>query len=355
VTRWAEDLGCRPVDNATAAFPFVDNGFRRRFVSGVVSTVAFMRQPDGDDADEPAGAQGAASVWPEVTELRGSALAVAGGQAAQLRQVAALARRAEAEARLLLAACPRVGGEPADDVLLAAEVTLEVQTALGLSRHDAGRLVDLAERLVHVLPATLEALADGRLDLGRARAVADLTGLLDDATAHAVETALLERAGDRPWTCVSPRAWRARVARAVVKADPDAVRRQRERALADRSVRVWANGDGTSQLAARGTDEDVQLADQVLTDLARALAQAERAAHTPERRSIEQLRADALFDLLRRVRDGQPLPGLPVRREREIGLVLHADTFFADGAAADDPRAAPWLRQPRAGRPAHGT
>ena len=52
---------------------------------------------------------------------------------------------------------------------------------------------------------------------------------------------------------------------------------------------------------------------------------------------MDQRRVDAFVDVFTRIRDGQPLPGVPVRRERELALVVHADTFFGDGPAANDP------------------
>jgi hypothetical protein len=52
---------------------------------------------------------------------------------------------------------------------------------------------------------------------------------------------------------------------------------------------------------------------------------------------MDQRRVDAFFDVFRRIRDGEGLPTVPVRRQRELGLVLNADTFFGDGPAAADP------------------
>jgi hypothetical protein len=41
--------------------------------------------------------------------------------------------------------------------------------------------------------------------------------------------------------------------------------------------------------------------------------------------------------VFRRIADGDDLPWVRIRREREVGLVLHADTFFGDGPAKNDP------------------
>ena len=54
--------------------------------------------------------------------------------------------------------------------------------------------------------------------------------------------------------------------------------------------------------------------------------------------SMDQRRVDAFNDLMHRVADGDDLPWMPPRRrDREIGIVLHADTLFGDGPAANDP------------------
>ena len=76
------------------------------------------------------------------------------------------------------------------------------------------------------------------------------------------------------------------------------------------------------------------MAEQVLTDLARARPSTDDDGGYV---TMDQRRVDAFVDLFARVRDGKDLPGVSVRRVRELGLVLHADTFFGDGPAAGDP------------------
>jgi hypothetical protein len=53
--------------------------------------------------------------------------------------------------------------------------------------------------------------------------------------------------------------------------------------------------------------------------------------------SMDQRRVDSFMDLLRRVAFGDQLPQAPAPREREVGIVLHADTFFADGPGKHAP------------------
>ncbi|MGZ4616630.1 MAG: DUF222 domain-containing protein, partial [Actinomycetes bacterium] len=157
----------------------------------------------------------------------------------RLRQIARLAELAEAAARRELARRPRVSGQPDDTSVLDAAVTGELQAALGVSAGQAGAQLELARRLTRVLPATLAALADGRLDLPRARALAQATTGCPDPTARRVEALLLPAAGAGPWDAPSPRAWRARLERAVTAADPAAAHRRHQQALADRALRTW--------------------------------------------------------------------------------------------------------------------
>jgi hypothetical protein len=261
---------------------------------------------------------------------------VASAQAQQLRGVAALADWCATQARRELARGPRVSGQPDDETVIDTSVVAEVAATLGVSEPQAGAMVDLAERLTRVLPDTLSALEAGRLDLDRARALVEATAVLDDSTAREVEAALLPRTGASPWDVDSPsqRAWRSRVSRAVLRADLDAARRRRDAALTMRRVRAWSTDDGLGVLQVVGPQHDIAMADRVVDDLAHAWPSVDAEGQPV---SIDQRRADALLDLFRRVRDQQPLPAVPVRREREIGLVLHADTLFGDGPAARAP------------------
>ena len=172
----------------------------------------------------------------------------------------------------------------------------------------------------------------------------------DDA-AREVQDQLLGAAGHAPWAGLSPRAWRARVARAVVRADVAAARERAAQETRKRLVRARATGYGMGELLVIADAADVAMAEQVLTDLANT---------RPERTddgeyvTMDQRRVDAFVDVFTRIRDGHPLPGVPVRRERELALVVHADTFFGDGPAANDPGETRGARRgARPGRPGH--
>ena len=255
-------------------------------------------------------------------------------QAEQLRLVAALVDDCTAQARAELTDCPPGWDRPSEVELAVSLVTTELMVVLGIAKGPAERLETLADRLVRVLPDTLAALRAGRIDLPRAKDLSEGTELLDDASARAVEALVLPTAGQAPWAGLSPRKWQAQVQRAVVKVDADAVRRRREQAIQARAVRAWAQGDGTGVLQIIGADTDIVMADRVITDLAQAWPATGPAGAAL---SMDQRRVDALIDLLRRLGAGAELPTVNIRREREVGIVLHADTLFADGPAAGDP------------------
>jgi hypothetical protein len=195
-------------------------------------------------------------------------------------------------------------------------------------------------------------LEEGRIDLPRARVLSDATSVCTDTVARQVEATMLALAGDGRTEVLSPRNWRARTERAVIKADPGAARARREQAKADRQVRTWPDRDGNGILRMRAAIEDIILAESVIGDLAHAAPAHDQHGH---RLTMDERRVAAVMDMFRRVREGTGLPdhsdpadqagqegqaaganmaGLagqsrPVvrRREREVGIVLHADCF----------------------------
>jgi Domain of unknown function (DUF222) len=269
-----------------------------------------------------------------VAQVRASSLVIAAEEAHRLRLVADLADMVAVAAAVRIASVPRVPGAPQDHAVIDAAVDDELQAVLGISASPAARLVDLAKRLTSVLPQVLAALESGRLDLSRARVLADATEVLSDAAAREVADQMLAAAKDAPWQGLSPRGWRARAERTVVRVDADAARRRRREAYARRAVRSWPTSEGMAELSITASAADVAMAEQVLTDLANARP---ATGLDGEYVSMDQRRVDSLIDVFRRVRDGREMPGVPVRRERALGLVMHADTFFGAGPAAADP------------------
>lgn len=283
---------------------------------------------------------------------------LSGVQAEELEAVAEVVRecRADVPASLGADARPAMVEELALDLAVS-----ELACVVGIGGAEAKRLIELSRRLTSVLPQVLESLSSGAIDVGRARDLAQATEVLDDRLAADVTRELLggTQSWEGPWDGPSPRVWRAQAERAAVRADPDAARRRRERALAARRVRAWAEGDGTGVLQVRAAVEDVALAEQVVTDLARARPPADDDGVVL---TLDQRRSDALMDVFRRLRSGgleaaTSLTGdasakASVRRVHDLGLVLHVDTLYGDGPAAHEPGELRGLGTPTAVDPA---
>ena len=287
-----------------------------------------------DRSGAPVGTRPGAALR-RVARLRATVRRIAAVQAEQLRLVAELAADCAVAARRELAGVPREWGTPSVQELSHSTVIHELMVVLGIGKPAAERLEVLATRLVRVLPNTLAALEAGRIDLPRAETLSEQTAILDDAGARAVEARVLPLVvGDGPWDGLSPRRWRAKVQRTVIQVDADAAQRRREQAIRNRAVRAWPQGDGTGVLQIIAADSDIAFADGVLTDLSLAWP---AVGTDGEPLSMDQRRVDAFMDVFRRIADGDDLPWVRIRREREIALVLHADTFFGDGPAENDP------------------
>jgi Domain of unknown function (DUF222) len=74
----------------------------------------------------------------------------------------------------------------------------EIAARLGVTRRTAEIKLGLALDLADRLPATAAASLEGRIDLGKVKAIAELTAnLTDDAAPAAVEARVLARAGEQ--------------------------------------------------------------------------------------------------------------------------------------------------------------
>ncbi len=159
---------------------------------------------------------------------------------------------------------------------------------LGLSplgaRGKVGRCALWASRL----PVTLGALGAGDLDPWRASVVADELAGADAPTCAKVESAVFPAAtGDTPGQL------RRRVRRALAVVDADAVQRRAARALSDRYVRVRpGETPGVTQWSAVLSSETSALCWAALDDMAH------RSRGDGDGRTVDQLRADALGDLI---------------------------------------------------------
>ena len=205
-------------------------------------------------------------------------------------------------------------GDPADPPPYDEFAPDELMPVLRLSKGGASRQVELAVALRYRLRATLAAMLDGRIDVVRARIIAEATAELTAADAAAVEALVLARAGQQTYIALG-----LAVGKAVVQVDPAGVIRRRKRAEKRARVERWREYDGTGALAGRNlAPDDTLAADQALT--ARALELRAAGLDGP----LDYLRATALIDQITG-RDSRPDPGHP-----------SSDAAAADAADPDD-------------------
>ena len=177
--------------------------------------------------------------------------------------------------------------------------TDEISVALRISGQAARRRLEIAYGLTR-LPGTTAALLAGRIDSYRAQVIVDgLCGVtLDDAgdaAAARIEADVLTRAGDQ-----TAAALRRSVRRAVLRHDPAAVAQREKAARTERHVELCPAADGMAWLSALLPAVDATACWQRLTTLVHATSPADDTADdaSPDKRGIDERRADTLVDLL---------------------------------------------------------
>ncbi len=203
-------------------------------------------------------------------------------QAAELAVVAQIASRSAA-------ADPEAEvdevGRPA---VITEDATGQVSLALALSRYGAQAWTHLGVQLSWRLAATGAALAAGKIDLSRARLVAETTATLPDEVARSVEARVLPRAGE-----LTNSQLRAVLRRAVIAADPEGAERRRADAEHRAKVSLYPDDEGTATLIGQNLP-GVRAAAAMsrLTALARALKSSGAAG------GMDLLRAQVMLGLL---------------------------------------------------------
>ena len=185
-------------------------------------------------------------------------------QAAELAAVAQVASRAAA-------ADKNIGvGDDGRPARVCRDATGQVSLALTMSDCAAAAWADLAVTLSWRLPATGQALAAGKINLYRARRIAEATNVLSEAKAREVEAKILPCAGQ-----LTPAKLRERLRRAVIAADPAAAERRSADAERDAGVSLYPDDDGTATLT--GTGLPAALAAAAMARIT-AMARARKAA-----------------------------------------------------------------------------
>jgi Domain of unknown function (DUF222) len=164
----------------------------------------------------------------------------------------------------------------------------EIAMAMTWTARRAGGQLWLADQLVDRLPAVLAALDAGDIDVPKAMVFADETMLLDAEVARRVADQVL---GQAPGLTTGQLA--ARLRKAVLAADTDAVRKKAKERVKGRRVEAQLTADGLAELC--GYDLPPHLVAAAAERLT-AFARAAKAAG--DRRKMDQLRADAFCDLL---------------------------------------------------------
>jgi hypothetical protein len=203
----------------------------------------------------------------------------------QTARLQALAIRAQAQ---LASLRPVLGQEDEDGPpysgFLADELAAELEQCPRTVAGELAKAWDLADRL----PAAVDALAAGELDLRRLCALADVTSTLTDGQRATIEAAML--AGSR---LASAAQWR----RKIHRLDPDTAAKRRRQAHADRSLTIQPLADGMAQLTAILAAEDARAIYDRIDQLAHSDARAD-AKTGLDPRPITARRADVLTALL---------------------------------------------------------
>jgi len=241
----------------------------------------------------------AASQAKDLDEYELAGVAIAAHQLASWAQSVELRAVARIGA-VTAAADPDIGLKPdGRPVKLCRDATGQVSLALMLTDQAATDWAGLAITLAWRLRATGAALADGRIDLLRAKVIAEATSVLSEDAAQAVEAQILPGAGQQTTARL-----RTRLRRAVIAADPEGAERRREQAERLAKVCLYGEADGTATLAGMGLPAVLAAAAMArITAIAKAMKAAGQAG------GLDLHRAQVMLGLLLGTLPYIPPPG----------------------------------------------
>lgn len=182
---------------------------------------------------------------------------------------------------------PQLDGGEQRDQLYHALAGDELAAGLHVSPTVGGRLLALAVRTVRFIPAAVVALSHGIIDLERLVILERATRKLEAGQADEVSASVLRRGGRS-----SHNAFGAAVRRQIIRVDPEGAERRRKKAAAERGVNIRAAEDGMGWLSA------LLPIDRMLAGFQRLDTLARNAGGPDDERTLDQRRADVLFDLL---------------------------------------------------------
>ena len=171
-----------------------------------------------------------------------------------------------------------------------------------------------AKALTRLFPDTVQLLSDGRISVGQARAMAQLTDGLDDCAAQAVEARVLERMPDQ-----TGKATRQAISREVKRADPEISAKRHKRQRARRRVELFAEEDGMATLSFYLPADVAQMAMRTLTEMAQRV----KRKNPTDKRTLDQRRADLLPAILHGTTVGSATPVISAN----INVVVNIETL----------------------------
>jgi hypothetical protein len=176
----------------------------------------------------------------------------------------------------------------------------EIASAFGLSWLSAAGEIEYARTVARRLPVTFATLAAGKIDPVHVKIIEDVTSILSDEDAAVADAKLAEAAQSKTY-----RELRRTATRLVLKLDPEAVRKRKEKARREARVRSFREESGNAGITGREMPSVEVLASmQHVEDRARAL----RDAGVPG--TWEELKVRATLDLLQE-RDSRLVPSEP--------------------------------------------
>jgi hypothetical protein len=176
----------------------------------------------------------------------------------------------------------------------------EIAAAFRLAWLSAAGEITYAQAVARRLPVTFAALAAGKLDAVHVRIIEDTTSVLSDEDAAVADELLAAAAQSKTYTEL-----RRAATRLILRLDPDAVRKRKEKARREARVRAFREESGNAGISGREMPSVEVLASmQHVEDRARAL----REAGVPG--TWEELKVRATLDLLQE-RDSRPAPAEP--------------------------------------------
>jgi hypothetical protein len=164
----------------------------------------------------------------------------------------------------------------------------EVAAAFGLTWLSAAGEIEYARTVARRLPVTLAGLAAGRLDAVHVKIIEDVTSILSDEDAAIADEILAGAAQSKTYAQL-----RAAANRLMLKLDPEAVRKRKEKARGEARFRSFREESGNAGISGREMPSVEVLASMQHVE---TRAQELREAGVPG--TWEELKVRALLDLL---------------------------------------------------------